>query len=654
MKVTPKGKGHAPTPVKTFNTNSSSIKKKMGASPYAWWKAKSKQERKDQLLSTAEYLKSNQNYRYRQAAIYARLYGNMSLFSFIGSNMAKMDQMTGLPTDRPTFNIIQSATDTLVSRLSQSRPAPVFLTDNGDYKERNLAKKLNNFILGEFYQTKAYDKATLILRDAFVEGTGCLKVYRTEDDKVGIDRVLLTELLIDPNEGIYGDGSPRQLYQLKLVDREVLKEANPGFAKEIDIAERATVDNSAESNKSVSDLVLVVEGWRLPSGKDSGDGRHTIACSGGIIHDEEFTKDKFPFVFLHYSPRLLGFWAQGLAEQLMGTQLEINSLLFTISRAIKLVGVPRVFIEASSKVNAAHFNSDVGTIIPYIGTKPIFEVAPCVPEELYAQLQRLIQYGFQQSGVSGMQASGEKPAGLNSGEAQRVYDDIASDRFAAMSRRYDNVFVDLAYIVIDAAKDIAKETGKYQTVYPGKDGTKTIDLPNMKLLENPFVIQCFNMSSLPRDPAGRMEKVVEMIQSGMITIKEGRRLLDYPDLGQMEKLANASEERIFQYLDKIVEDGEYTGPDSFMDLQLANDLCVQYYNLYVPAKLEEERCQQLRNFFTQIQAIKTAMAPPPVPGAPPGMPPGAPGASPAAPQPTANPQATPTSPLIPNGANQGQ
>lgn len=646
MRVTPKGTPHTKTPVKTFNTSAN--KKKIGDSQYQWWKAKTKEQVKAELIGTADYLKSNQNYRYRQAAIYARLYGNMSLFSFIGSNMAKMDQMTGLPTDRPTFNLIQSATDTLVSRLSQSRPAPVFLTDNGDYKERNLAKKLNNFILGEFYQTKLYDKAALILRDAFVEGTGCLKIYRTEDDKVGADRVLLTELLIDPNEGIYGDGSPRQLYQLKLVDRAVLMEANPGFKSEIAIAERATVDNSSESAKSVSDLVMVVEGWHLPSGKDAKDGRHTIACSGGVIFDEPFTKDKFPFVFLHYSPRLLGFWAQGLAEQLMGTQLEINSLLFTISRAIKLVGVPRVFVEASSKVNPAHFNSDVGTIIPFIGTKPIFEVAPCVPEELYAQLQRLIQYGFQQSGVSGMQASGEKPAGLNSGEAQRVYDDIASDRFAAMSRRYDNLFIDAAYIVIDVAMDIAKETGEYQTVYPGKDGTKTIDLPNIKMLEDPFVIQCFNMSSLPRDPAGRMEKVVEMIQSGMVSIKEGRRLLDYPDLGQAEKLANASEERIFQYLDAIVEDNEYTGPDSFMDLALAEELVVQYYNLYVPAKLEEDKAQSLRDFFEQIQGLKQAATPQmPQPEVQPGQQP-----QPNTPQAAAQP--TPTSPLVPNGAQAAQ
>jgi hypothetical protein len=171
------------------------------------------------------------------------------------------------------------------------------------------------------------------------------------------------------------------------------------------------------------------------------------------------------------------------------------------------------------------------------------------------------------------------------------------------------------------------------TIYPNKDGTKEINLPEMDLIKDPFVIQCFNMSSLPRDPAGRMQKVAEMITSGMISIKEGRRLLDFPDLSQMEKLANASEERIFQILDKIVEEGEYTMPDSFMDLELASELTTQYYNLYAGAKLEEERCQMLRDFFTQIQEFSqeamTATMAPPVPGAPAGAPPAPGGGVPA-------------------------
>lgn len=599
--------------------------KKDPRSGFQWWKAKDKRERAAQMLTTANYLKETQAFRYRQAAIYARLYGNLSLFSFLGNNITKLDQGSGLPSDRPTFNLIQSASDTLVSRISQSRPAPVFLTDNSDYKERRLAKQLNNFILGEFYQTETYEKTADMLRDALVLGDGVLKVYESDDDKVGLERVLATELLTDPNEGIHG--KPRSLYQLKLMDRAVLMAEFPEFASDIEKAEGAYPDNSADSSKTTSDMVMVVEGWHLKSGKNSKDGRHTIACTSGPIMDEQWDKDRFPFVFLKYSKRLLGFWSQALAEQLMGTQIEINSLLATITKAIKLVGVPRVFIEDGSKVVKSHMSNEIGVLVTYRGTKPSYEVAPCVPQEMYAQLQRLIDYGYQQCGVSAMQASAQKPAGLNSGEAIRSYDDISTDRFAALSRKYDNVFVDLAYLIVDTAKDIAERTGKYQTVYPGKNGTKTIDLPKMKLLQDPFVIQCFNMSSLPRDPAGRMQKVTEMITSGMVTIKEGRRLLDFPDLQQVEKLASASEERIFQILDEIVEDGKYQGPDPFMDLPLAEELVVQYYNLYSSAKLEEDRCEYLRTFFAQIQGLKTAAQPAPQPGV------AAPGALPEVPAP---------------------
>src|SRR5271166_184317 len=194
------------------------------------------------------------------------------------------------------------------------------------------------------------------------------------------------------------------------------------------------------------------------------------------------------------------------------------------------------------------------------------------------------------------------------------------------------MFIDLAYQVIDLAKDICDRDGEYSTVYPNKNSTKEIDLCKADLVADTFIIQCYTQSALPKDPAGRLAKVTEMVQSGMISLQEGRRLLDYPDLEQVEKLANAAEERILQILDDIVESGKYTPPDPFMDLALATTLTTQYINLYSQAKLEEEKAQQLRDFFSQIQAIKQAAQPPPM--AQPGQPP------------QANPQPTPTSPLV--------
>jgi hypothetical protein len=608
--------------------------------PSDWWNAGSKKELAEKLLGTVGFLKEQNLYRYRQASVYSRLYGNMPLFGAVGTNLTKIGNSNQLPMDRPTMSVITSCVDTLISRITQGRPRPIFLTDNGDYKARNLAKQMNSFIAGELYQTKAYEKGPIMLRDASVLGSGVLKVIKGPDKKVGLERRLCTELLVDANDGIYGE--PRQLYEIKLVDRSVLANAFPKYRSSIEKAEQAFPDTSGESGKTVSDQVMVAEGWRLPSGPGAGDGMHVIACSEGVIFDEEWKKDRFPFVFLHYSPRMLGFWGQGLAERQMGTQVEINKLLMTISASINLVGVPRVFVEDGSKVVKAQLNNQVGAIVTYRGTPPSYQVAPCVPAELYDQLQRLINYAYQQEGISQLSSSSQKPAGLTAAAALREYDDLQSDRFAALVRRYDNVFIDLAYQIIDTASDIAKEEGKYQTVYPNKDGTKEINLPDVKRLEDPFVIQCFDASSLPRDPAGRLQKVTEMMQAGIIDPQEGRRLLDYPDIQQVDKLANAGEERILKILDQIVEEGEFTPPDPFMDLDLANKLVTQYYNLYSAAKLEEKKAQLLRDFFSQIQDLKQqamqALVPPP--GAMP-MPQGAPGS------PMAVPQSRPVSDVLP-------
>lgn len=632
MKIT---KAKAPVQKIVMKTGGTNERAKV----FQWWMADTDEQLASQTLSTAAYIKENQTWRVRQLAVDIRLYCGLSVYSYAGSNTSKLDQTKSLPEDRPTYNLIQSLVDTICARITQNRPAPVFLTDNSDYKERHVAQQLNSFVLGEFYQTKAYDKASDIFRDGCITGTGALKVYENDENRVDVDRVLATDLYMDMNDSI--NGQPSLLYQFKLVDRsKLLAVINKGRErKAIEMAPNAYPDASNEA--STSDQVMVVEAWKLPSFKGAKDGRHVICMAGSPIpvFQEVYTKNKFPFVWFIYSKPFLGFFGQGIATRQFGTQITLNRILYTIARAITLVGVPRVFQEQGSKVMTASNNNEIGVIVKYSGVKPSYEVAPCNSPELYSERDRLIQYGYQSEGVSFMQASSQKPEGLDSGEAIRSYDNIATDRMAPVARKFDNIFIDLAYLITDTAIDIAKRDGKYQTVFPNKDGTKQIDLPNIKYLQDPFTIQCFSESSLPKEPSGRMQKVTEMVQSGMISIKEGRRLLNYPDLGQMEKLSNASEERIFQYLDGIVETGKYRGPDPFMDLSLAEELTVQYYNLYVAAKLEASKERKLRTFFTQVQALKAAAMPPPPPS--PTMP-----AAPNVPQ--AQPAPLPQSPLIPN------
>ncbi len=604
---------------------------------FEWWNAENDTQLAKELCGTAAYLKTNQTYRIRQISASIRLYAGLSVYSYAGSNISKMDRTKTLPDDRPTFNLIRACVDTLHARLSQNEPQPKFLTDNADYKQRHLAQRLNQFILGEFYQTKFYEKAAKALKDGLTIGTGCLKIYEGDDKKVCVDRVLITDLYVDDNDAI--NGEPQQLVQLKLMDRGKLLANAPKKAEDVIInTPQSYPDNSSDSGRTVGDQVMVVEGWKLPSGPDPKApgyiaGRHTIATVEGKILDEEWNKPKFPFVFFNYSDPWLGFFGSGIGTQLFGTQLSLQRILYTIARSITLVGVPRVFIEQGSKVVKAHNNNEIGVIVTYSGTKPSYEVAPCNAPELYSERDKLIAYGFQETGVSAMQATSQKPEGLDSGAAIRSYDDIATDRFAATSKKYDNVFVEAAYHITDCAREIADKYGKYETVYPNKDGTKEIDLPAMKFIKDPFVIKCFNESSLPRTPAGRMAEVTNQVQAGMLTLREGRRLLRFPDLEQNEQLDNASEERIFKILDAMVEDGTYEMPDPFMDLDLAMELTVKYYNLYMAANLEEEKAEMLKTFFNQCITLKTpAMPPQPMAQA----------------TPQASPEALPTSPLVPN------
>jgi hypothetical protein len=596
--------------------------KKNPATQYNWWNAQSDTELVSQVLSTTEFLKRTNLMRIRQASIFTRLFSGKPLYNFLASN-STLDNSNQLPIGRPTANVCYSCTDTLVSRISQDRPKPIFLTDNGHYKERKLAKEANAFIQGELYRTKAYDLGTLALRDGCVLGNGFLKVF-PKNGRVEVEQTLETELLVDFNDAYYG--KPQSLIQMKLVDRGVMEAMNPKKIDIISAAAHGNVDSTPRSTETVTDQFIVSEAWHLPSiiafkdGKFVGskDGRHVIVCSEGVILDESWEKACFPFVKFSYNPNIVGWFAQGLIEILMPTQMEIYRMLIVASQAIELMGVPRVMIEEMSKILETSFNNRIGTIVKYRNTPPEFVNAESNSPEIYQWIQWLIQNAYMMSGVSGMAAASQKPAGLNSGEAIRSFDDLQTDRFAAVAKRYQNMYTELSYQMIDCARDIYKKEGKYSTVYPGKDGTREVDFKNIDKLNDTFVIQCMEESSLPKDPAGRQAKLSEMLAAGEITPQEFRRLSNFPDLEQSDRLAVALEERILHALDDIVDNGAKNyaaiAPDSFIldPSDLATTLCVNYINLYATQQLEEDKMQVLRDWFTQVQMLKQQAAPPPV------------------------------------------
>lgn len=600
-----------------------------------WWTEKNQTELAGSVFAIADYLRRQQSYRQQQAALFARLYSNLPIWNFRGVNLTKLNPQYRFPNERPTLNVVAMCIDALISRMVQSKPKPMFLTNSGDYKKRKLAKDLNRFIDGEFYRCNVYALGEQILRDSMTLGDGFIKIIETDDGKVGVERKLCTQLFVDESDGMYG--FPQQMHELEVVDRDVLTGLFPDKKKAIMEADAAYFDSSAESTGGIVSQVMVCESWHLRSTTESKDGRHVIALHNELLSDDkDFDEDDFPFSKLPYAPRTLGYFSQGMPERLMGLQNEINRILYTIQQSLHLCGIPKWMVEQGSEVVSSHINNMIGGIIKYQGTMPELRVAQCVPQELYLQLERLVQYSFNQEGISMMAAASQKPAGLDSGAALREYDDLQSDRFAYLSQRYEGWYLDLARKMFAKAKSIALRDGEYSTIYPGKNSLFVIDFPKDELKDSEFIIQAYPVSALSKNPAQRKQEIIDLMQAGLLDPTEGRRLLDYPDLQQEEDLLNAPKERILMVLDKMIDDGEYSSPEPDMNLGMAKTLVVQYQNKYAQENLEEEKMDLLRQFSAQLDAIQMAMTPPvePMGG----------GAIP----PQANPMPTPVSPIVPN------
>jgi hypothetical protein len=599
-----------------------------------WWMLKG-QDAADSISGTLNLIRDAQSFRATQWIVSARLYGNLAPTTLAGVSFSKIAAQQPALRDRISYNLVQSVVDTVVAKVTRNRPRPFFLTSGGDYRKQREAKKLNAFLEGVFYENSTQDIGKIVFRDASVWGDGFIHVF-AKGDRVCHERVMSSEIFVDDVESLYGQ--PRQMHRVKQVDRQVLFDL---FPENADMIGGAKPSRTEEAGRSiVADMITVRESWHLPSGPGADDGKHCITIDGAVLGEmEPWPHSFFPFARVQWSPRLYGYWGQGLAEQLQNIQLEINKLLWVIQRSMHLMGSFKVFIENGSKIVKEHLNNDVGSIINYTGTPPMYVTPPIVAPEVYAHLQTLINKGYEQAGVSQLAASSLKPEGLNSGRAIREYNDIQTDRLSVPSKSYEQMFMDVGRLSIEVVKIIAASDKGYQVRVPGKKSLAMIEWKDIKLNDEDYVMQCFPVSSLPNDPAGRLATIQEYAQAGFLTPRQARRLLDFPDLEQVESLANAEEEYLQSVFDRIVDEGDYTSPDPLDDLQLSKQLCLEYYAKGKFNNLREDRLELLRRYLEQINEIEQAMMPP----APMPLPmPGATG------EPIAPPMPMPASELVPN------
>jgi hypothetical protein len=189
-----------------------------------------------------------------------------------------------------------------------------------------------------------------------------------------------------------------------------------------------------------------------------------------------------------------------------------------------------------------------------------------------------------------------------------------------VAQAYEQFCVDIARITVSVAKRTYEETGKLSVKVPGKRFIEKIDWKEVDLDDDEFQLQIYPVSKLPNDPEGRLATIQEMMQAGLLAPDVGRRLLDFPDLEAEENLSNSMIDYLHTILDKIVEDGDFTAPEPFDNLQKARSLALEYYAMGKLNKLAEDRLELLRKFIKQIDMLTPSPQPAPGPGGVQGVP----------------------------------
>lgn len=571
----------------------------------AWWELK-KDELPMHLFSKVTAIQENQSSRRRDWLRFARLYTNTEFDHFMqGVSMSAFGK-------RLSFNVCRSCVDTASAKISKAKPRPLFLTENGNFSQQSRAKKLTQYTDGMFYDLKMYQLGKKAFKDGCVFGTGVTKYYiengAVKAERVFIDEIVLDDLVDGKNE------TPREMYQAKMVHKEVLIGLYPEHKKEI---EEATFKWSNITSKTITtEMLAVVEAWHLPSSDTAKDGRHVISIDRLVLLDEPYEKNYFPFTFFKWNPPLLGFYGEGLISQLIGIQLEINQILLRIKEAQELVAIPRVYIEEGSSIAGQTMNDEIGGMYKYRGSPPIFQTPTGMNREVYDYLEYLYRKAFEDTGISQLSATSKKPAGLDSRVALREFQDIETERFALVAESYQQLYLDASKILIDLQREL-EEDGKKPTVkIKGADFIETVRWKDVDLSDDKFIMQAYPSNFLPKTPEGQLEFTQELVQSGYIEPEEALSLLNFPDLKGFFNLKTAAIDDIKFMLEGIIERGEYTPPEPYMNLNLAIKMTQASYLRSKTDGTPEDRQELLRRMIDECQYLLGALTTPQEPSPP--------------------------------------
>lgn len=443
-------------------------------------------------------------------------------------------------------NVIKSAIDTLVSKLSNQKCRPYFSSINGTYKTKQVVRQAQQFFDYMFDEEQVNYKVSHAFRSACICGSGYVFLnpftYRLE--------VLEPwTVAVQHTEEAYGCPTDMLVkfnnYPTSLIENYEDKRDYVQYCIYISVKEH--------------------KAYRLINAKE--------------VEEIDYEPDVLPLVTVNYCDPVFGKKTTSIVEELNGIQTQIDMINQKIAAAAQLTPANSIYILEGSSLDAEEMTNRSGAIYkvrlpPGMNSLPIQQINPAPFDPMWqSMLDNYVKLAFESIGLSQLSATGKKPAGVDSGVALSTLEDVESDRFETQLNAFIKMYTDIARMYI-------KVLPANVDIIPVSQNTSPLKWKDLLKEQGLFKVQYSAATFLSKQPSEKIKQISQLSEAGLIGVEKIAELLDNPDLEDAYSFAQAVHNACNKVIEETMEGEEVEIPKFVSYEQLAKDITQTQNQLY--------------------------------------------------------------------------
>jgi len=424
----------------------------------------------------------------------------------------------------PNVNIAKSAIDTLCARISNQKVRPIFTPRDGSFATRRSIQAIQNYFDDLFYNMNVNRLVTKAFRHACVFDKGWLFVNPITKR---LEALPPWEVGVIDAEAHYGDTFTCCLIRKRDFPTTMLHTLNMDIPR---TADRLYIYLELFFDSNRNECVILIDGRPHKRVKYHGT--------------------RAPVIPLYYNDPLTGARTSSLLDDLLPIQQQVDIIISKIKDASGSTPLNTIFVPALAEdtFDVTLLDNGAGNVVRYrpgpnLTGSPIDVATPVPIDDFYLRLFHTYkEEAYNIAGVSELAAMGQKPVGLESGEALKTMEDIQSSRFDTQLSAIIRSYVQCAQLFIDVYEDD-------EEVLPKDKLRDEITWGEVKKHINNVSIQFTAASALSNDPEKQIQLLKELSQLGYV--KE-YKISDYIDLPDVRKAFNEAG-AIIDAVDKVIQ-----------------------------------------------------------------------------------------------------